>query len=535
VTSAYSAALRARLGRENRDARLLRFVRGSDAKTVTSAYSAACGSDAKIVTSAYSAALRARLGRRNCLAPSLTATSRLSENQRMTSAVQPRTTRPRLWLGLGLVLFLLVFGPWYIDTRDSRSDAARLHQLREAELFETEPIEPGRHDWPQWRGPRRDGVSQETGILTDWPKQGPKVLWKAPSGRGYASLAVANGRVYTVVQDQDVQYEVILCLDADTGQTRWRFRYPCLRIIPDHGVGPRATPTVDGDRVYTTGAGGIFHCLNALTGERLWMHDLPEEFGEGARPATLAYWGHCCSPLVEGRLVVTETRGVLGDVAAFDRDTGALVWKALADPAGYSSPVAATLAGVRQFLFFTGAGLVGLSAEDGKLLWRYPWETNDACNIATPVVADRYVFISSGYDRGCALLEISTQSDGTWRAEPVYTHKRMRCHFASPVLCHGFLYGFDNEFLACMDFRTGKIQWKQRGFAKGSLLAADGHLIILGEDGNLAVAEATPEAYRLSASFQFSHNRCWSVPVLANGKLYVRDEKQIVCYDAKHR
>jgi len=457
----------------------------------------------------------------------------LSGNEQSAEAHRPK--RPLFWLILGVVLVCLTFGQWYIDTRDIRSDAERLLQLRDAELISADDRRPESGDWPQWRGPSRDGVSRETGILTAWPKEGPKGLWKAPSGRGYASLAVAKGRVYTVVQDQDVEYEGALCLDASTGQTLWRFRYPCMRIIPDHGVGPRATPAVDGDRVYVTGAAGIFHCLNTTTGAKLWRHDLAEEFGEGALPGKLAYWGHCCSPLIEGRLVITETRGPQGDVAAFDKQTGDLVWKALPDPAGYSSPIAVTLGGIRQVVFFTGAGLVGLSIEDGKALWRYAWETQDDCNIATPVAADRYLFLSSGYDRGCALLEISRQKDGTWRAKPVYTHKRMRCHFSSPVLYQGFLYGFDNEFLTCMDFRTGKICWKQRGFAKGSLLAADGHLIILGEDGNLALAEASPEGYQQTSSFQFSHNRCWSVPVLADGRLYVRDEKQIVCYDLKNR
>src|SRR5207244_5488108 len=158
----------------------------------------------------------------------------------------------------------------------------------------------------------------------------------------------------------------------------------------------RATPTIDGDRVYVLGAGGIFQCLNISDGALLWRHDLPAEFGE--MPASPNYWGHCCSPLVEGRFVIVETRGQRGDVAAFDKRTGELVWKALSDPAGFSSPIAVTLAGVRQLVFFTGAGLVGLSPDDGEALWRYPWQTNDECNIATPVAADRYLFISSGYD-----------------------------------------------------------------------------------------------------------------------------------------
>jgi outer membrane protein assembly factor BamB len=437
-----------------------------------------------------------------------------------------------LWPTLSLVLFLLVFGQWYIDKRDGAFESDRLLHLRDVALPETASGKAGNSDWPQWRGPKRDGVSQETGLLTACPADSPRILWRAPSGLGYASLAVTGGRVFTVVQDQQIYNEVALCLDANTGATLWKFSYPCVRIVDDHGIGPRATPTVDGDRVYVLGAGGIFHCLNVSTGALLWRHDLPTEFGE-MPPASPAYWGHCCSPLVEGRFVIVETRGQRGDVAAFDKRTGELVWKALDDPAGYSSPIAVTLAGLRQLVFFTGGGLAGLSPDDGEVLWHYRWQTNDECNIATPVAADRYLFISSGYDRGCALLEVSLRSDGIWRAEPVYRHKRMRCHFSSPVLYHAFLYGFDNGLLTCMDFRTGKIQWKERGFAKGSLLVADAKLIVLGENGILAVAEASPQAYRQLFSFQFSPNRCWSAPVLADGKLYVRDQAEIVCYDLK--
>jgi outer membrane protein assembly factor BamB len=334
--------------------------------------------------------------------------------------------RRLLWPALSLVLFLLVFGQWYLDKRDGTFDSDRLLHLRDVALPETAPGKAGNSDWPQWRGLNRDGVSQETGLVTACPADGPRILWRAPSGLGYASLAVTGGRLFTVVQDEQDENEAALCLDANTGATLWKFSYPCVHILPDHGYGdgPRATPTIDGDRVYVLGAGGVFHCLNASNGALLWRHDLPTEFGE--MPASQAYWGHCCSPLVEGRLVIVETRGRRGDIAAFDKRTGDLVWKALDDPAGYSSPIAVTLAGVRQLVFFSGAGLVGLSPDAGEVLWRYPWQTNDECNIATPVAADRYLFISSGYDRGCALLEVSLRSDGLWRAEPVYTHKRMR-------------------------------------------------------------------------------------------------------------
>jgi outer membrane protein assembly factor BamB len=207
---------------------------------------------------------------------------------------------------------------------------------------------------------------------------------------------------------------------------------------------------------------------------------------------------------VEGELVVTSTGGPDGAVAAFNKYTGHLAWKALTDLAGYSSPIGATFAGVRQLVFFTGVGVVGLSPVDGTALWRFPWETNDYCNIVTPIAAGNYVFISTGYDGGCALLEIIAEGDGSWRAEQVYAHKRMRNHFSTCVLYQGHLYGFDNNHLACMDFRTGRIRWRQRGFKKGSLLIADGRLIVLGEDGLLVLADAKADAYRQRACFRFS-------------------------------
>jgi outer membrane protein assembly factor BamB len=356
------------------------------------------------------------------------------------------------------------------------------------------------------------------------------VLWTAATGKGFSSLAVSGGRVFTLVQERE--HEAAICWDAEQGTELWRFRYPC-RLRLDHGDGPRSTPAVEGDRIYLIGAGGIFHCLDTADGRVRWRHDLDAEFGGAAVPRGPAYWGHCCSPLVEGVLVVTSTGGPNRAVAAFNKHTGRLVWKALDDPAGYSSPIAATLAGTRQFVFFTGVGLVGLSPADGSLLWRFPWETNDYCNIVTPIAAGNYLFISTGYDGGCALVEIAAGDDGSWRAEQVYAHKRMRNHFSTCVLCRGYLYGFDNTHLVCMDFRTGRIHWKQRGFQKGSLLIADGRLIVLGEDGLLAMADAAPDAYRQRGCLRFSQNRCWTVPVLAGGRLYVRDEERLVCFDLK--
>jgi outer membrane protein assembly factor BamB len=402
-------------------------------------------------------------------------------------------------------------------------DEARLKKLQAVALPDSDggPAKPG--DWPQWRGPNRDGVSGETGLLTSWPEEGPKLIWKQKAGIGYSSLAVAEGRVYTLIQDEDD--EVLVCWNAKTGEELWRFHYPS-KYEESHGSGPRSTPTVDGDRIYTVGAHGIFHCLDALKGEPIWRHDLLEEFN-----APLLQYGVTFSPLVEGDLVLTSPGGANGNsLAAFDKISGKLVWKKLDDPAAYSSPVAATFGGIRQVIFFTQSGLVSISPRDGTLYWRYPWETKFGCNIATPIVVGDYVFISTGYDKGCVLLEITKSGEASFEAQPVYEHNQMRNHFSTSVRYKDALYGFDESTLICMDFRTGKTLWEHKGLKKGSLLIADGHLIILGESGEVVLAEATPEAYRQIGSFQFSRNKCWTVPVLAQGRLYLRDEEYIACY-----
>jgi outer membrane protein assembly factor BamB len=422
-----------------------------------------------------------------------------------------------------------------------QSDAARMAKLRTAPLLTIPSTPTCSNDWPQWRGPNRDGVSPESGLLTNWPPEGPRVLWRKPLDGGFSSLAVAEGRLYTMVQEAPLDradaadsspiHEAVVCWDAATGDELWRFRYP-NQYDERFGAGPRSTPAVDDGHVYTVGPTGIFHCLRADTGTLVWRHDLLQEFG-GSQPR----YGMAFSPLVEGDLVYTMPGGPDGGaVAAFDKHDGRLVWKALSDPVGYSSPIAATLAGVRQVLFLTNTALVSLSPRDGRVLWRHPWETKDGFNIATPIVFGDYVFVSSAYGKGCTLLEVSAAADGSPRAAVVYEHNRMRNYFASSVLYEGHVYGFDNTSLACMDVRSGKIVWREadeRKYKKGSFLIADGHLIVLGEYGRLALAAATPEGYCEKASFTVSRHKCWTVPVLAGGRLYVRDQSSLVCLDLK--
>ncbi len=380
-------------------------------------------------------------------------------------------------------------------------------------------------EWPQWRGPNRDGISHETGFLKNWPAGGPKVIWRVPLGEGFSGISISQGRAYTMyAQGGD---EFVVCLDAATGQQMWRFRSD--EIFNDHqgGNGPRSTPTVDGDLVFALSAYGKLYALNAKNGEKLWTHDLKREFG-----GKVPQWGFSASPLVEGVLLLIEAGGNAGkSLIAFDKKSGREVWASQTDAPGYSSPIAITVNGVRQVIFFTGTTLVSVSPVDGKLYWRHSWQTSYDVNAATPVfLPNDKVFISSGYDKGATVLQMKVNS-GRVTVEEIWKSRVMKSHFASSVLHGNYLYGFDNAILKCIDANTGKEQWAERGFGKGSLMSADGHLIILGERGNLALAEATPLGYREKASAQVLNGRCWTVPTLAGGKLYMRNQKEMVCLD----
>jgi outer membrane protein assembly factor BamB len=405
-------------------------------------------------------------------------------------------------------------------------DPALLDELSQLAVLRAADDKPAKSDeWPQWRGPRRDGVSAETGVLTNWPKEGPKVLWKARASVGYSSFAVAGGRVHTLLQDGDD--EAVVCWDAENGKELWRSKYP-TRYTNHFGSGPRSTPTVDGDVVYTVGAEGMFGCWKAKDGAKVWLKDLLKEF-----QADNLEWGVSFSPLIEGDLIITNPGGKGNSVVAFNKKTGDKVWGALDDVAGYSSPVMTNAAGVRQVVVFTGKRLVSLAPKDGKLLWEYPWETDFDANCATPIVVDDYVFIASGYGKGCGLLKVEKDGNGL-KVQRVYENTEMANHFSTCVLYKEHLYGFnDPGLLTCMELRTGKVAWSQRGFAKGSLTVADGLLIILGENGKLAVAEATPDGYRQKAGYEPFKTKCWTVPVLCKGRLYIRDEEQILCLDVR--
>ncbi|MDZ7343176.1 MAG: PQQ-binding-like beta-propeller repeat protein [candidate division KSB1 bacterium] len=379
-------------------------------------------------------------------------------------------------------------------------------------------------EWPQWRGPNRDGLSTETGLLKSWPEGGPKVLWRAASGEGYSAISIAKGRAYTMYgQGND---EVLVCLDAATGKELWRYRLDS-KFYNDQGNGPRSTPVVDGDLVFVQGAQSMLAAVKAATGEKVWQHDLKRDYG-GRIPT----WGVSSTPLVEGELLLVDVGGKEGSaLCAFNKKDGRLVWKSHSDLPGYSAPIAITVNGVRQVIFFTGTAAVGVSPKDGKIFWRHPWQTSYDVNAATPIfIPNDKVFISSGYGVGATVLQIKNQN-GTVKVEPVWKSRVIKNHFSSSVLVGNYLYGFDDGIFVCVDALTGEQQWQQRGYQKGSLIYADGHLIVLGEQGKLGLVEATPTAYKEKASAQPLTGKCWTMPALAGGKLYLRNQKEMLCLD----
>ncbi|MBL8798307.1 MAG: PQQ-like beta-propeller repeat protein [Planctomycetia bacterium] len=442
----------------------------------------------------------------------------------------------------GAVAALLVLGGWvaypYLNNYaesllfdsggDYRINSQVLQKLEKAPLQNAAVPVAVSGDWPQYRGPRRDGISLESGLLEQWPAEGPPVLWKVAGGPGFSTMSVAGGRVYTAIQADD-QHEAIVCLYESTGEEIWRHRYPGHFTEPFSGVGPRSTPTVTDGKVYAVGSRGQFFCLDAQTGAVVWQTDLLQTF-----KAEQPEYGYSFSPLVDGDLVFVQPGGNHGNsIAALDRRDGKLVWKAFDDRPGYSSPIVAEIGGKRQVVCLTAEHALGFALADGKLFWKFSWPCFRDCNVASPIAAGDYVFISSGYNRGCGLLEITAGPDGNQQAKSVYEHNRMRNHFSTCVLHQEHLYGFDDNFLVCMALRTGKVLWKQRGYDKGTLLLANNQLIILGERGKLALADASPEAFKLRSQFQITDTRCWSMPVLANGKLFVRDEATIWCLDLR--
>ena len=381
-------------------------------------------------------------------------------------------------------------------------------------------------NWPQWRGPNRDGISKETGLLKQWPAEGPPLVWKAAgAGRGFSSFSVANGKLITMGLRGDREF--IIAFDVATGKEAWATAHGNA-FRNDRGDGPRGTPTVDGDRLYALGGNGDLSALDVRTGKIVWSKNILKEFG--GRQIT---WGISESPLVLGNKLLVNPGGPGASIVALNKTDGSLIWKSQSDQAGYSSAIPVEVNGGTQVVFFTHQRAVGLDLKDGKLLWEYARAANNVANAATPIARGNRVFISSDYGTGGGVVEI--KPDGS--AQEVWFTKDMRNHHSSSVLIGDYLYGFSSAILTAIKFDTGEIAWRDRSVGKGSLVYADGRLYCFSERGVIGLVEATPTGYVERGRFRIEPGELetWTHPVVAGGRLYLRDQDTIYAYDVRQK
>jgi outer membrane protein assembly factor BamB len=387
-------------------------------------------------------------------------------------------------------------------------------------------------DWPQFLGPTRNGTSPETGLIASWPKAGPPVLWERDVGAGFSGPVIAGERLILFHRDDD--NELVECLDAATGRERWKFAYP-TRYRDDFGKGdgPRSTPLVAAGRVYTLGAEGKLHCLNLETGKKVWERSLNEEY-----QVRKGFFGVATSPLVVGDLLLINVGGKGAGIVAFAKDTGKEVWKATDHEASYASPVAATINGVRHVIFFTREGIVSLDPKDGTVRFSKHWRSrmNASVNAATPLIVGDHLFVTASYDTGAILLRVRKDSaEEVWQSD-----EALSSHYDTAVAHEGYLYGIDGRQeqrprFRCVELKTGKVRWTREDFGCASLVLTDGKLIILNEDGGLILVEPTPDAYREKARASVLSSPRRSPLALANGRLYGRDNKKLVCWDLRKK
>ena len=384
-------------------------------------------------------------------------------------------------------------------------------------------------DWPQWRGPHRDGLSAEKNLLKSWPQDGPPLAWRVGgAGEGYSSFAVAGGRIFTLGARGDREY--VVAFDAASGKRLWEVAHGS-RFKNDRGDGPRSTPTVDGARLYVFGASGDLTSLDAASGKIAWTVNVVRDFG-----GQNIKWGFSESPLVSGDRIIVSPGGSGSAIVAVNKANGKLLWKSEGDTAGYSSAVLHEVGGVREAIVFTGQRALGLDIDNGRVLWSYDRVSNRVANIATPIARGNHVFLSSDYGTGAALLEL-TPSAGAIAAREVYFTRNMRNHHASSVLIGDYLYGFSSAILTAMKFDTGEVAWRDRSVGKGSLVFADDMLYLFSEGGVAALAEATPTGYREHGRFSLETGSLptWTHPVVSNGKLFLRDQDTVYAYDVRSR
>jgi outer membrane protein assembly factor BamB len=402
-------------------------------------------------------------------------------------------------------------------------------------------------DWPQWRGPKRDGVSTDTGLLTEWPKGGPKLLWEGKgAGRGYATLAITGGRIYTLgdtLSTADDKDDYASCFDATNGKQLWKTKLGPLFIYRDKTpsrVSPRSTPTVDGDHVYFLTADSDLVCLTTA-GKEVWRKNLKKDFGGKKGDG----WDYSESPLIDGEKLICTPGGGQNTMAALNKKTGEKIWSAVVagdKGAGHSSPVIAEVGGTRLYVQTTAGNVLSVRASDGKVQWTYP--IGATAVIPTPIVKGDLVFAAAGYGKGGALLRQVAGGDGNVKMEEVYGYKKeMANKHGGVVLIGDYIYGDTDSSgrVWCAKLMTGEVQkgWQKTGSESGSaaITAANGHLYVRYDKGVMALVKASPEAgYKESGSFKIPHHDerpSWSHPVVTGGRLYLREDDYILCYDLK--
>ena len=387
---------------------------------------------------------------------------------------------------------------------------------------------PSRNYWTNFRGPKRDGKYDETTVSTSWPANGLPVIWKQPVGLGHSSFAIADGKAYTIEQRRN--QEVVAAYDLGNGRELWTQKWNA-QYTDSTGDGPRSTPTWDEGRIYALGSTGELRCLDANSGAVIWGKNILSDNQARNLP-----WAMAASPLVVDDKVIVLPGGTAGkSVVAYNKMSGAPVWKVLNDTQAYVSPMLVELSGRRQIVVVSSSRVVGLAPEDGALLWSYPWETEGGINVSQPIVVDaNRFFISSGYRKGAALVEIRG-SGKSFTASTIWENNNMKNKFNSSVLHNGYIYGLDEGILSCLDVNTGERKWKDGRYGYGQVLLVGGHLIVTTDKGEIALVRATPDQYTEVARFSALQGQTWNYPAIASGRLLVRNSIEMAAYDISGR
>jgi outer membrane protein assembly factor BamB len=378
--------------------------------------------------------------------------------------------------------------------------------------------------WTDFRGPNRDGRYDELKVAAKWPASGLPVLWRQPIGSGYASFVIAEGVAYTIEQRRG--QEVVAAYDLETGREMWIHGWDAA-FIESMGDGPRATPTWKEGRIYALGATGELRCIDAKSGKPLWGRNILTE-----NRAQNLDWGMAASPLVVDDKVVVLPGGSSGrSVVAYNKNTGEPAWRALDDRQAYVSPMLATLGGQRQIVVVTSNRVVGLTVENGSVLWEYPWATSMGINCSQPIaIADNRLFISAGYGKGSAVIELA-KADKGFSVRTVWENTNMKNKFNSSVYHEGYVYGLDEGILCCVDVATGERKWKGGRYGYGQVLLAGGNLIVISDAGELALVKASPDQHTELAKFSALEGKTWNYPAIAGGRLLVRNATTMACYN----